>query len=244
MGDLPDLFLPRIQVHRYLSRFSHIFFDLDHTLWDFETNSRQTISEAIEHFGLEVNPKNFIPVYERLNEHYWGLYREGKIEKAELRIIRFSKTFEKFDINDEVLTEDFCSFYIEEGPKKKTLFPNAIEVLDSLKETHEMHLISNGFKEVQSVKLAHSGLDKYFEKPIISEDVGVKKPHPDIFHFAMSSTGSEPDSSMMVGDNMEADIKGAHAVGMTTVHFNPHNHRHNFKPHHVINDLKEILELV
>ncbi len=223
-----------------MNAITHIFFDLDHTLWDFESNSRATIREIVDHFDLDIEPDAFIPVYERINGHYWAEYRHGRIEKKVLRNIRFEKSLGEFGITDPTLVVEICDYYVEEGPRKQTLFPNAVEVLEWLEGKYQLHLISNGFKEVQAIKLKSSGLDRFFQNPFVSEDVGVKKPHPKIFEYAMDQTGSKPNASAMVGDNMEADIQGAHNVGMTTIHFNPHSEAHEFVPNHEIRDLIEL----
>ena len=227
-----------------MKQYTHIFFDLDHTLWDFKSNSRETIKEALDHFGIDIPVKQFVRTYEQINEYYWGLYRKGKIEKAVLRTIRFSKTFEEFNIADVDMVNDFCDYYLDHGPRKKRLFPGAIETLEYLEEKYVLHLITNGFKEVQKVKMEASGLDRFFSMATVSEDVGVKKPHPQIFEHALEKARGKASESIMVGDNMEADIKGAHKAGMDSVHFNPEGNRHNFKPTYVIEALPELKEIV
>lgn len=201
-----------------------IFFDLDHTLWDFEKNSGETLHELHNELELNSHTKdahNFIEKYQEINHYYWKLYRDGKIEKAKLRVIRFQETLEHFGINDDKLAERMGEEYLKRCPQKRHLFPDAIEVLEHLSKNYKLHIITNGFLEVQHIKTRQSGIHDFFDLILCSEEVGVNKPHPDIFHFAMKSTNAKAEESVMIGDTYEADILGAKSVGMKTIFFNP-----------------------
>ena len=196
----------------------HIFFDLDHTLWDFETNSNKTFSFIFQKNGLEVEFDKFIEVYQPINHHYWKLFRENKVSKADLRYRRLKEAFDAidFEISDamiDVLAVDYITYLADHN----ALFENAIPVLEYLKKSYKMHIITNGFEEVQHRKLQNSNLLPFFDHIITSEKVGVKKPNKEIFEYAMNVTGAGAMESMMIGDNFEADILGAMNVGMQVI---------------------------
>jgi len=202
----------------------HIFFDLDHTLWDFDKNSRLAFMRLFESFKIEIDLDAFLTVYEPINFDYWKLYRENRISKQELRRNRFSASFEQFNMFYEVQELDkLATAYIDELPKDNHLFDGVIEILDYLKSRYELHIITNGFEEVQYKKLHNSGISGYFNTVTTSEEVGLKKPHPVIFQKALEKAIAQPSESLMVGDTFEADILGAEGVGMHTLYFNYRN---------------------
>jgi len=199
-------------------QIKHIFFDLDHTLWDFETNSSKTFSHILNKNDLDVNFNDFIEVYKPINHKYWKLFREDKVSKKDLRYLRLKEAFDaiNYKASDEIihtLSEEYITFLSQHN----ALFNNAIEVLEYLKEKYMMHIITNGFEEVQFKKLRNSNLLPFFDKIITSEKVGVKKPNPKIFQYAMDISGASSNESIMIGDNFEADILGAINVGMQAI---------------------------
>ena len=208
----------------------HIFFDLDRTLWDFETNAYETLSELYESHSLEEkgipNVDEFINNYKLHNERLWELYREGKVEKEVLRSSRFRITLEEYGIKDERLASELGDQYIQKCPLKTNLFPFTHEVLDYLKSKYHLHIITNGFEEVQYVKLEKSNLLSYFEQVVTSEQVGVKKPNPEIFKHALVKAFCKPEESIMIGDDLPVDVLGAKSVGMNQVYFNPNKENH------------------
>ncbi|MFN5324473.1 MAG: YjjG family noncanonical pyrimidine nucleotidase [Bacteroidota bacterium] len=202
-----------------------VFFDLDHTLWDFEANSRQTISELYHRYGLEtkgvVNVSDFIRVYERINHDMWEAYSKGMIAKEHLRKGRFAHTLDHFGIHDDELAECLAEYYVMESPVKTHLFPFVHEILGYLSDRVPMALITNGFHEVQRVKVRESRLDHYFDHVLISEQIGFKKPHQAIFLHAASLCAVPVDQCLMVGDNLDTDIAGALDAGMQACLFDP-----------------------
>jgi putative hydrolase of the HAD superfamily len=207
-------------------QIQHIFFDLDHTLWDFEKNSAKAFDHIFSQNKIEVDINKFLEVYTPLNANYWKLYREEKITKSALRFARLKDTFDalNFDTNEELIWH-LSDEYISALPNFNHLFEGAIEVLEYLMPKYPMHIITNGFEEVQTQKLIKANIRNYFDKIVTSESVGVKKPNPIIFNHAMELTSSEPHNTIMIGDNYEADILGAHQVGMNTMFFNYHNEK-------------------
>ncbi len=206
-----------------MSNITDIFFDLDHTLWDFDRNSGLAFVKIFEKNNLSINYNEFLEVYSPINFQQWKWYREERITKAQLRYGRFKKTFNKMGISvtDDVI-DKLSSDYIECLPENNHLFEGTIELLDYLSPRYKMHIITNGFQEVQTTKMNRSGLAPYFETMTTSESVGVKKPNKKIFHYAMNKAGVTPENCIMVGDTYEADIVGALKVGMDAICFNYH----------------------
>ena len=203
---------------------THIFFDLDHTLWDFEKNSALTFQKILPEVDVDLVHEQFINTYIPINAKYWKLYREEKVSKAALRYARLKETFHalKYEISDEKINS-LAKEYILQLPNFNHLFDGTLELLDYLKEKYTLHIITNGFEEVQTLKMKKSKIFHYFTEVITSESVGVKKPNPKVFLHAMKKAGSSPKESLMIGDNIEADIQGALATGMKAIHCNFEN---------------------
>jgi putative hydrolase of the HAD superfamily len=202
-------------------KINHIFFDLDHTLWDFETNSDMAFDTIFKKHKVNVDIQKFLNYYRPINENYWKLYREEKISKNDLRYGRLKDAFNKIKTKvDDELIELLAVDYIEHLPLNNFLFAGAFEILEHLQPKYNMHIITNGFNEVQFKKIENSGLAKYFDKIITSEEVGVKKPNPLIFQYALQQTNAAASESIMIGDNWEADIMGAKNVGLDVIFCN------------------------
>lgn len=225
----------------------HIFFDLDHTLWDFERNSKETLSELYDEFNLEPiiqNKERFLATYQTVNAIYWKKYRDGQIDKQTVRFGRFSDTLKRLKVEraDEI-GQMIGDEYVLRGPHKKYLFPNTHETLQNLQNKFPLHIITNGFKEVQSVKMGGTDLNRYFQLILCSEDVGVNKPNKRVFQRALELTNCDPANAVMIGDNIEADIRGAQKVGMSTILFDPKKEHTAYSPqdnHLIIHDLKDL----
>lgn len=221
-------------------KVTDVFFDLDHTLWDFEKNSQKAFESIFDDFDVHLNISDFLEVYSPLNFKYWKLYREERISKELLRYKRLKDTFDALDFDVE---DDFIywlsDIYIKRLPQANHLLENAKTVLHYLKPRYTLHIITNGFEEVQEGKLRNTHIREFFSKVVNSEMAGVKKPNPIIFELALSKANVLPEKSVMIGDNLEADILGAQNVGMHTIHLNSNNeppHQHGV----IINDLIEI----
>ena len=203
----------------------HIFFDLDHTIWDFDRNAEETLNELYDTYKLgELGLKScadFIATYTENNHQLWADYHLGKITKDFLRAERFSKTFIQLGIHPDAVPNQFEDDYVSISPTKTNLFTGAENVLAYLQEKYTLHIISNGFKETTLTKMNLSGLNPYFENVIISEDVGVNKPNPMIFEYALEKANANKDESIMIGDSLEADVYGALNFGMEAIFFNP-----------------------
>ena len=209
----------------------HIFFDLDRTLWDFEKNSIVTLTEIFNDFKLSnlgvSSVKLFIDKYKYHNNKLWDLYRDNKISKEYLRDSRFALALNEFNIQDSKLGESIGRAYIKKSPLKTGLFPNTVEVLNYLFKKYKLHIITNGFNEVQHVKLKASLLNNFFKNVITSEQVGVKKPNKKIFKYALKNANALAEECVMIGDDYIADIVGAQNAGLKAIYFNPNLNKLN-----------------
>ena len=206
-----------------MKRYRHIFFDLDHTLWDFRRNSRETLTElyiAEDLAGLGVpSAAELIEAYEEVNEVLWGRYEAGHLPKEVLRVLRFRNTLLRFGVKHEELAVRMGREYLARCPQRTRLMPGTRELLDDLARDHHMHIITNGFEEVQRVKLANSGIADRFRVVLTSEKAGARKPDPRIFAKAMREAGARPEGCLMVGDHPHADMAGARGAGWDQAHF-------------------------
>lgn len=213
-----------------------IFFDLDHTLWDFDKNSSLAFQRVFLKHNIEVDFDTFIQNYEPINLKYWKLFREEKVSKTELRRGRLNDTFAILNLEYPVNEVDAIAVsYIEEMPLDNHLFENTVEVLQYLSSKYRLHIITNGFHDVQYLKLKNSDIYKYFKTITTSEEVNVKKPNPIIFEHALNKAKVNSVQSLMIGDSFEADILGADNVGMKTIHFNYKNISVPNKYHKIVN---------
>ena len=202
----------------------NIFFDLDHTLWDFERNSACTFKLLFEENRLNIDMDEFLEIYIPINLKYWKLYRNESITKEYLRYNRLNEAFNKLKLNvPSKLINKLSDDYIETLPKFNCLIEGALELLEYLKPKYKLFILTNGFKNVQANKLNNSKINTYFSQVFDSESVGVKKPNPIIFQYALKNSNSKPKESLMIGDSFEADIQGALKLGMQALHFNSHN---------------------
>ena len=198
-----------------------VFFDLDHTLWDFEKNSALAFETVFKLQDLEVNMTEFLHFYVPINREYWERYRKDEITQKQLRYGRLKDTFDliNFAVSDDVI--DILSVeYIHYLPKFNHLFDGTIEILDYLKPKYNLHIITNGFAEIQGNKLDNSYISHYFKTMTNSEMAGVKKPNKKIFDYALNLAKAKKENSIMIGDCIEADVQGALDAGLDAILFN------------------------
>lgn len=226
-------------------KYKHLFFDLDHTLWDFDANARATLEQL--HIDLKLVNKGvhdfdlFHKNYLEHNEKLWARYRNGYIKQEELRIKRMWLTLLDFQIADEDLARQLSELFLQLLPTRTLLFPDTKEVLQYLNEKgYQMHLITNGFELTQHSKLKSSGLDIFFREVITSEGSNSLKPQKEIFDFALNQTGAIVEESIMIGDSLDVDILGAMNAGMDQVHVNYNNSPQHLRPTYTVSSLKEM----
>ncbi|MXN91067.1 noncanonical pyrimidine nucleotidase, YjjG family [Flavobacterium sp. Sd200] len=223
-----------------LSAKKAIFFDLDHTLWDFEKNSALAFEVLLPKNGINILIDDFLHHYIPANVNYWKLYRDGLITQQELRYGRFKDVFValKYEVSDKVI-QQLSHDYIALLPTNNHLFEGAIEVLEYLKTKYSLHIITNGFHEVQALKMKSANIDHYFETVTNSENAGFKKPHPAIYEYALSAANVQKCDSIMIGDCIEADVQGALDCGIDAIYFN----EHRLEAHPSILQVNHLLEL-
>lgn len=229
-------------------QYKNLFFDLDDTLWAFSYNARDTFEEMYRKYEYDRyfrSFQHFYELYERRNVELWAEYADGKVTKDELNRQRFLYPLEAVGEGDAALAKAFSEDFFAVIPTKSKLMPHVREVLEYLAPKYNLYILSNGFQELQCHKMRSAGIDRYFKKVVLSDDIGVLKPWPEIFHFAMSATQSELRESLMIGDSWDNDITGARGVGMNQVYYNVTGRAEfPFKPTYQITDLKELLQLL
>ncbi len=202
-------------------KYKHLFFDLDRTLWDFDTNNLKTFNNVYSTFRLNERGipslDSFLEIYHPINIVLWEKYRDHIIAKETLNFSRFYNTLCEFGIHDEQLAHDMGKYYLQISPLQTTLYPQTLETLHLLKRKYQLHIITNGFEEVQYIKIARAGLEPFFDKIITSERAGYNKPDNRIFEFALLETGAKASESIVIGDDPEADIAGARQAGMDQI---------------------------
>ena len=229
--------------------YKHLFFDLDHTLWDFDTNARHTLSEIFTEFEMHIRITapfdEFYKKYLHHNEILWNRYHNGFISAEELKWKRMWRTLLDFKIGDEVLAKNLSSRFLEILPTKKEVFPHTFEILQYLKDKkYTLHLITNGFEKTQWSKLASSGMTHFFTHMITSETSNSLKPKKEIFEYALSKAGALLQESIMIGDNLEADIQGAINAGMDCIYVNHITAGPSTLPTYTITHLQQLEEIL
>jgi len=224
-----------------MTHITDIFFDLDHTLWDFDKNSILAFDKIFRAHHPTIDTHQFIEIYAPINQACWKLYQVDKMTHEELRYQRLKQSFDAlgYEISDDAINKISID-YIEYLPDNNLLFDGAIEVLDYLYPKYKLHIITNGFAEVQQRKMYHSGLEKYFQTITNSEMAGVKKPHKNIFEFALSLAKVNKENAIMIGDCIDADVRGAIAFGMQAILF---DEKEIHSPEEEIMVIKHLLEL-
>lgn len=234
--------------------YRHLFFDLDHTLWDFDSNSRNTLQHLYGELSLQEQGVDdfdrFHRQYLQHNERLWERYRKGFIKQEELRVKRMCLSLLDFKIADESLAKTLSVRFLELLPTRNQLFPQTLEVLNYLQEKkYRLHIITNGFEEVQHHKLQAAALTPYFDQIITSEKANALKPHPAIYEHALETSGATVEESIMIGDSMDVDIKGAWSMGMDQIHVN-HLDRNTYPiegntyPTHTVFSLQELKDIL
>ena len=231
-----------------MSRYTTLFIDLDDTLFDFRQASRMSFHETYDLLGYErffESFEHFLQIYEPRNRELWVLYGKGEIDKATLNRLRYSYPLEAVGHPDEELAARFCTEALSRIPHKNVLIPGAIELMEYLHPRYEMFILSNGFQELQSQKMATTGLSKYFKRLILSDEIGINKPNPELFHYALQVSGARKESCIMIGDMFETDIVGAANIGLDQIFVNITGAKGlTFEPTYEVNNLLQIKDIL
>lgn len=232
----------------YPMKYKHLFFDLDHTLWDFDTASEQTWQALYAKYNLVefgiMDFDAFFKTYCDHNDRMWARFRSGLMNREELRWKRIRNTLIDFKVYDKPLALALSAAYLELLPTQAVLMPSARELLDHCKERYALHLLTNGFEATQRLKLQHVGIDGYFTEIITSEQSNSMKPHPEIFRYALRAIGAACPDCLMIGDALDIDVQGAMDVGIDAVYYNPHRKPHARKPTYEVAHLEELIALL
>jgi len=227
-----------------MQKYKNLFIDLDDTLWDIHRNSRECLLEIYNDYGYKeyyASFDDYYNVYMPGNIHLWGLYRKGEISKDELIVERFLAPVREFGIDDADYAKKLSDDFLERTTYKTKLIDGSLELLEYLKPNYNMHILSNGFREVQYKKIENSGLKPYFDKIILSDDAGINKPHIDFFNYALEKTNATRSETIMIGDSWDADILGAYNSNIHQLWFNPEELKPSgFEPTYSVKSLWEI----
>lgn len=226
----------------------HLFFDLDHTLWDFDKNSSETLAYLFEKHRFEalhqMDLRAFTDQYHRVNRELWELFNHNKIDKYELRSLRLAQTFSNLGIDVKHIPPTFNDEYIAICPQKGHLFPHTREVLAHFAQSHTLHILSNGFAEIQAIKMASSGIAPYFNTVFTADVIGAKKPTKAFYDHVLQHLQTIPAHCLMIGDTLDADILGAMNAGIQAVYFNPEKTAHQADIHFEIDSLLALKSLL
>jgi len=229
-------------------RYTNLFFDLDRTLWDYDANSARALTEIFTAYKLHryfASAEEFLEIYNHHNDILWERYRHGGISKEDLRVNRFGLTLKEKKLEDPALNSQIGEHYMDITPRLDTLFDHAHETLEYCAgKGYRMYILTNGFIKTQETKMVHSNILHYFKKIFSSEELGVNKPHSEFFHWAVSALHARKNECLMIGDDLEVDIKGAMSYGIDAAWFNPASEKSAFTPTYTIRDLKELNRLL
>ena len=228
--------------------YKHLFFDLDHTLWDFDANSREALADLYQSLSLSDHGIHDFDLFHKLylghNERLWERYRKGLLKVDELRWKRMAVTLLDFKNGDEALARKMGMAFLEILPTKTALFPGTVALLDYLQaKKYFLHLITNGFEKTQHHKLKMAAIDRYFQEVITSEGSNSLKPHREIFDYALAKTGAAKKESVMIGDSPEVDILGAENAGMDQVYVNHTRSREPVRATYTVHSLPELMKI-
>ncbi len=226
-----------------MKTYKHLFFDLDNTLWDFQANAREAfrdIFHELDLFSRIPDFNGFLELYEKYNEHLWLEYRKGRIKKDQLRTERMVMTFGELNIDDRELISRVSELYVNTAPRKTNLFPGVHETLEYLAAKYKMYILTNGFSEIQVRKIQNCGLQGYFSKLFMAEMVGYQKPDKRFFEYAVKSLHAHKEDCLMIGDDPEADIRGAWNAGIDQVFCNTMNKKTVIEPTWEIQEITEL----
>jgi YjjG family noncanonical pyrimidine nucleotidase len=234
--------------HVTCARYTTVFFDLDHTLWDYETSAKETLQELFDQYRLETLGipafDNFHQQFRVVNQQLWHLYDHGKIDSEIIRRERFKQILGHFGIVNEPVSLQLSSDYLNHCPRKGNLMPGAIDTLNYLAERYSLTVITNGFEDIQRIKLEAGNIAGYFQHIITSQKAGHKKPAREIFDFALSENAITADQAIMIGDNLATDIAGAKNASVDVIFYNPDRLEHQAEVNHEIHQLHELCSLL
>lgn len=225
-----------------------IFFDLDHTLWDYDRNSHETLNDLYHNYKLHTlggfSFDQFFHRFGEVNSGLWSQYNQGAIDRSVIRDQRFRRILNHFKVRDPELAVRISDDYLMQCPAKTHLFPYVHDVLQYLSSKYQLYILTNGFDDVQEIKLSRSNLTSYFRGMVTSETIGYRKPSREIFEHAMHVASAGAEESLMIGDNLRADVLGARNASIDSIYFNPTGAGHNEDIHLEIKCLSQLMNIL
>lgn len=231
-----------------MKKYKHILFDLDHTLWDFEKNSKETLIELFQSYELSslgsFTCEQFCDTFQLVNNQLWHLYNKGEYDQEKLRNERFKLILTQLGVKEVLVPVGIADEYLRLCPTKPHIFPYALDVLKYLQDHYILHILTNGFSDVQAVKLKSAGLTDFFVEVVTSDTIGYKKPSREIFEYLLKKIGAHSSECIMIGDNLETDIKGARNAAIDCIFFNPLGIEHQEETTYEITCLSELKNIL
>jgi len=229
-------------------QYRHVFFDLDHTLWDFDKNSSETLSHLFDYFNLQqlklFTLDQFLQAFHKVNRKLWSAFDQGKVDKSYIRGERFRIISQYLKVSPNLIPEQLGDLYLSMCPSKPHVMPYAHDILGYLKSNYHLHVITNGFQDVQSIKIQSSRLENFFVNVITADSCGYQKPHKRIFEHALEVTSADQEECVMIGDNLATDIKGARNAGIDQIFYNPNKLPHKDNVTYEIDCLSKIKKIL
>ncbi|MDN3688056.1 YjjG family noncanonical pyrimidine nucleotidase [Cyclobacterium jeungdonense] len=227
-----------------MKAYRHLLFDLDHTLWDYDSNVRESLTELYtQHRLADLGGSNFevfFDAFQATNLELWDQFNSGKVDRGQLRAIRFQKVFTKARLSTALIPRSLEDDFISLTSSKTKVIDQAVEMLQYLGEKYDLHIVTNGFNESQYAKLKASDLERFFKIIVTSESSGFRKPDQRIFAHTLREIGTESKDCLMIGDNPNSDILGARNAFIDQVHFNPENVKSPVQATFTIRHLSEL----
>ncbi|MBY0412993.1 MAG: YjjG family noncanonical pyrimidine nucleotidase [Bdellovibrionales bacterium] len=221
-------------------KYTLFLFDLDDTLLDFQASEKLAFNQTFNHFGITASLDELHKTYKVENNLLWKQIESGEVTKDFLKVERFKRTLSHHKI--EIPPQVMADFYLEQLPKNVVLIDGAVEICQFVKQFGELGIITNGIEYTQRERIKNSALKDYIDFIAVSEECGFAKPDIRFFEFAVSRARAfKKESTIIVGDRIDADILGAQKFGIDSCWFNPHRQHADakIKPSFVINELKE-----
>ncbi len=231
-----------------MKHYRHLLFDLDHTLWDFDKNATETLYELYDTHQLSslgnFSEQQFCDTFVIVNRALWKQYDQGTYDQQRLRSERFSQILIQLGVAADRVPTQLADDYLRICPTKPHVMPHTVATLDYLRQHYQLHILTNGFAAVQAIKLRSAGLTDYFTEVVSSDTTGHRKPHRPVFDYLLDRIDAGPQECLMIGDNLETDVRGAREAGIDQVFYNPRRIRHSEAITHEVTCLSELRSIL
>ncbi len=229
----------------HLDQYDWLLFDLDNTLLDFSASERHALSQVCKEESIHLDEDHYL-LYKNINKECWTAFEEGRLPKSQLRTLRFSRFFEAYGIS--VDANEIAHNYLNYLSQSAIYLGDAEAVLNQLGQQFRLGLITNGLKEVQRPRLQSINMQRFFEVIVVSDEIGPAKPAKAFFDHAFQEMGQpSPNKTLVIGDNLGADIKGGANYGTHTAWINPESkssYIENLEPTYSLHKVEDMLNLL